>query len=453
MNTSLTFGENIFFNKLYLNLSIGTPPQCVPFRLQVSNTNLYATDRFYYSNISSSFENNGVAMNYGDVLNGWHGKETLDLKIKKYNKDEATNFGKIKFVYSEKDMKLGSLGLKMPDIYQEISISFLNSLTQANYTKNTVWTLKFYDTENLQNSITTNFINDSHKDIENINKVKNIITTSNPIGELIIGGDPHEYEDNHNFYPEKEYYKVYVRPQETKLFLDMYFHIVYFNNTSNLVDNYIQGEVRAELNPEISYIVGTDAYYKAIKNNFFDKYEYLSNGICEQKNIYDNKNYFFIQCDSDESKFSLKDFPSVYFEQKELQTIFVLDAKDVFVLDKINQKYVFLIYFYGIRKAWWTIGLPFLKKYQLTFDEGRKMKKKKKKINNNNKNDNKNLKKQNWIKYWLIIGFGIILAALMIFLGMIIQKYYCNPIRKVRANELDEDCLYESESKGINNNE
>lgn len=45
-NNEATLIQNIFFNFLYLNLSIGTPPQIIPFHLDINSQSFYVSKKF-----------------------------------------------------------------------------------------------------------------------------------------------------------------------------------------------------------------------------------------------------------------------------------------------------------------------------------------------------------------------------------------------------------------------
>ena len=103
----------------------------------------------------------------------------------------------------------------------------------------------------------------------------------------------------------------------------------------------------------------------------------------------------------------------------------------------------------------WIIGIPFLKKYRLSFDYEKKrigFYKNDGKIINNNINKDKKEEKYNFFKSTIFKVILIVLFILIIFiLGMLFQKYLQKP-RKKKVNELDDNYIYEPYKDSINNN-
>ena len=137
----------------------------------------------------------------------------------------------------------------------------------------------------------------------------------------------------------------------------------------------------------------------------------------------------------------------IYFKNQELNYEFILDYKDLFI--KSNNKIIFLITS-QIENKKWTFGIPFLKKYLLTYDYDNRVigfyrqNKYKYKIENNDL-------KNNIFKIILIIFLVLVFATL----GFLISKYIYGYNRKKRINELQENYQYEyktEKKKNISNN-
>ena len=107
---------------------------------------------------------------------------------------------------------------------------------------------------------------------------------------------------------------------------------------------------------------------------------------------------------------------------------FELDYNDLFIL-KDNKLY-FLIGFNKRSSYDWTFGIPFLKKYQLIFDQEREI------IGIYNLNEMKN--------DYLFKILTIICLVIIIFLVSLLYKII-HKTRKIRANELEENFEYISE--------
>ena len=137
----------------------------------------------------------------------------------------------------------------------------------------------------------------------------------------------------------------------------------------------------------------------------------------------------------------------IYFKNQELNYEFILDYKDLFI--KSNNKIIFLITS-QIENKKWTFGIPFLKKYLLTYDYDNRVigfyrqNKYKYKIENNDL-------KNNIFKIILIIFLVLVFAIL----GFLISKHIYGYNRKKRINELQENYQYEyktEKKKNISNN-
>ena len=99
----------------------------------------------------------------------------------------------------------------------------------------------------------------------------------------------------------------------------------------------------------------------------------------------------YIECDKNDN-FNISSFPDIYFENKELETIFNLTYEDLFILDETKNKYIFLV-FNNRHTNHWVFGNVFLRKYQFTFNVDSKTIGYYKSMNNypnDNNNDNQN---------------------------------------------------------------
>ena len=169
----------------------------------------------------------------------------------------------------------------------------------------------------------------------------------NPIGELILGGDPHEYEEDKSKYSINEYNFLEAPTHISKFYWNLKFKLIYLYTLENekieLINNNHWNEVN--LKAEYSVIWGTDIYHKTIYTYFFDKYEYSKNNICNETIVLSKPNLKYIECINDNQLFQIKKFPSICFESIEFNKTFELTYEDLFVLDKETNKYIFLIVF------------------------------------------------------------------------------------------------------------
>ena len=78
--SSNTFLQNIFYNLNYVNLTIGTPPQTIPFQINVNSQTFSVSNKYFNPNDSSSFQNlsnKEVFYVNEDTIYGYNVKDTL----------------------------------------------------------------------------------------------------------------------------------------------------------------------------------------------------------------------------------------------------------------------------------------------------------------------------------------------------------------------------------------
>ena len=434
--TDLSLINNIYYNRLYLNLSIGTPPQNIPFMLDIESQTFLVSNYFFNPNKSESYERISIGevyYKYEDVISGFNSKDILNINSIYNNKDNTKkiNFilGKGTRIPSKEKDNFGLLGLRIPKKVQYGVYPFFHSLKSAELINSFTWTLKYFDNISLFDQITYN------KNGENI------------IGEFIFGDKPSAYEQDKNKYDENEFYEINTIPNsknDNYFFWDIEFNNFFlsFKNKNKTIDYYYGEKVQIVIN--LSFILCSSSFFEFLKKNFFN--EFLSNKICSEKKF--DYYYYYIECNS---VLNIESFPDISLESRGFRTIFNLTYKDLFIKDEKNNKYIFLMFsssFYPGNS--WALGTPFLRKYQFVFNEDSRT------IgyyrNNNRKNDNNNLKELNKtkkIKTTLIIFLIVIFSVLFTIFGMIIQRKFFNKNRKMRANELEENFSYE----GKNNNE
>ena len=441
--------ENIFYDLSYVNLSLGTPPQIVPFQLNINSQTFYAPNKYFNPNKSSTYKSlskEEESYSYEDVKAGFNAKDILSID----NLKEEINF--IFETKTSKDNDLGNIGLLIPYRFQTDVFPFFKSLKNAGIINSYTFTLKYFDNISLADTL------------------YNYVKQNKPIGQFIIGDEPHNYETDKNFYNEKDYMKTDALYQDDGLKWDISFNSIYSYLNNNNSKTIISDSTYAEINPNNGYIYTNSSYFNFIKKNFFDKYK----DICKEKNLVNNY-YTYIECNKDDS-FDIESFPTIYFENKEFETIFNLTYKDLFVLDEANNKYIFLILYSSLSNNW-IFGSIFLRKYQFTFSVDSKKigyyksmnnykrneennnnqdsnEKGKDDKENNNSNDNKqkgdddkkningnnNNNQRSQVTFYIIIGIlFVIFCTLFLIFGMYIQKKCVNNKRKKRFNELEDE--------------
>ena len=416
---------NIIQNRVYLNLSIGTPPQILPFELDMNSQTFCVSNDLFNKNISSTYEdisNKQVYYSYEDSEKGFNSKDIININN---NKNKVHFILGTKFK-SHKKNNLGIIGLRIPKRVQYGVYPFFHSLKSSQIIDSYTWTLKYFNNISLYDQI----IYDKDK--------------NNIIGELIFGDEPCNYEDNKLKYDENEYRKVTPLTTKDIIYYDIEFNNIYltFKDNKNKSKIYFTGGKTAEIIINYSFILGPRLFLDILEKYFFSKY--ISKNICQRKTL--DFYFYHYECASN-SSFKIETFPNISFEHIELETIFNLTYKDLFILDKKKNKYIFLIFTKDYFTQW-IFGTTFLRKYQFVYNNDLKTIGYYKYIEVEEE-ENKNLREKNdsgtvniVIKYILIIIF----SSLLIFLGMIIQKKYCNKNRKIRANELEENFSYESKN-------
>ena len=423
--------NNIINNGKYINLSIGTPAQIIPFELDSKSQTFSAPYELFNKNLSSTYKQispKEAKFNFEDSEKGFNSEDILKI----YNNTNK----EIRFILGTKynNLKynnLGIIGLRIPNFVQYGIYPFFKSLKTAGLINSFVWTLKFFDNISLINQIVYNEKN-------------------NNIGEFIFGSSPSKYEEDKYKYNETNFYKINPLKTEDNLDWDIEFNNIYITFKNKTKIDFLGVKI-ARIVINFSHMLSPKYFFDFIKNTFFQ--EYLLNHICEVKTVDFVFNY--IQCDYN-STFRVSSFPDISFEHKDFETTFNLTYKDLFIVDKKNNKYIFLIF----TKAFfnnWVLGTIFLRKFQFVFDEDSKtIGYYKYNLNVYDDNNQKNLLDvhgPNTIKTIFIFILIIIFSFLLIFFGMVIQRKYFNKNRKIRANELEENFSYEIKNKKeINDN-
>ena len=421
--------NNIFYNRIYLNLSIGTSVQTVPFELDNEVQTFCVTKDVFNANESSTYENiskKEIEIYYEVPRKGYLSKDILNID----GKSEKINFI-LGTQFPYRISKLGIIGLRIPHLIQDGVFPFFHSLKDAELLNSLIWTLKFYDNISLFDQVTY----DKNK--------------KNTIGEFIFGGEPSKYENDSHKYNDKSYYTINPSPSLDIRLWKFDFSKIYI--TLKEGENFTQIEYEEDKTAEImikySFISGPQYFLYFLEEHYL--YMPMVDGLCTEEVI---DSYTYIECDS-----SLKPetFQNISFEQRGFEYTFNLTYKDLFVYDQKKQKYIFLILIRDNSDIW-ELGTIFLRKFQFVFNENSQSigiykyyegddKDDKDKRGDNPDNDNSNI-----MKIVLIISLSVIFAVLLILTGMFIQKKICNKDRKKRANELKDNFVYESENTDEN---
>ena len=414
--------NNIVTNGKYLNLSIGTPPQITPFELDTNSQTFSASNKTFNRNDSLTYEQISRDVAYFDYEVAEYGYTSKDI----LNIDNVVNT-KINFILGTKFENtklnnLGIIGLLIPKRVQYGVYPFFTSLKNSKLLNSSIWTLKFFDNISLIDQITYN----EGKD--------------NLIGEFIFGDEPSKYEKDRKKYNSSEYYKINPLSNNDIIYWEFEFTNIYLTFKERKTDSkiYFLGRKAADIIINFSFIIGPTYFFDFIKEKYFSTY--LKNFTCLEKKV--DFYFTYIECDS---SLKIESFPDLCFEQAGFDYIFNFSYKDLFIEDKENNKYIFLIlkreYFLD-----WVLGTVFLRKFQLVFDEDSRKIGFYRQFHENNNNENIN---ESITKIVVIIFLIIIFSVLLIIFGMVIQKI-CFKERKKRANELKDNFEYISENNDEN---
>ena len=446
--------ESIFFNVIYINLFLGNPPQKIPFHLNIYSQAFYTIENYFMRNKSNTYESISYIekeFDYSDLKKGYLSKDYI--YINEANNDN--NKSKVEFIYGtevKQDANLGNIGLLIPDNKKNNAGStFISSLKKSDLINSYSWTIKYYNDINLLDTIYTYGKEGKY------------------IGEFIIGDDPHNYELDKNIYDENKLMKVNAISDFDGIYWGIFFNDIYMKTKNNEINNNtdikekIYGNREADINPDLGFIAGPNEFFSLIHKNFFNKYK----KICKEKQV-NNTLFKYIECEKN-STLNISSFPDIFFESKSLETTFNLTYKDLFIFDKINNKYIFLI-MNNRYVSRWIFGSIFLRKYQFVFNPDSKtigyyksmndyknnfidenkyknidiiQNKKIEENNITNINQNINAKKENenikqYIIYLIIGILFVIFSILFIFLGIFIQRKCLNYRRRKRVNELED---------------
>ena len=388
------FTEDIIQNLIYTNISIGTPYQKLKSYLSLNKGAFYISDYYlpkqFDINLSSTFNFESNDMNFSSEEDFKKGKLSKDIFQFKNIKGNNIILSNITFIYATNNNKNlkpfpSALGFMLKTVPSKQKYNFLYQLKENKIISSYTFTIKFKN--------------------ENY-------------GEIIIGDYPHIY--NNNFIlGDFQYTKIL----DFDNFFQWKFQIETIFNNEEIIENKV--DIIISLNYGIC--IGGDNYLNIINNTFFK--EYIENGICEYK-LSNNTLIYFFECNNN---VNISKFPKLKFYQKIMNYTFELGYNDLFILK--NEKLYFLIGFSRRSTYDWIFGVPFLKQYQLVFDQEREI---------IGIYTSFNKKKNDYLFKILTVVCLLIIILLTTLLYKLIHKK-----RKIRANELEENFEYISEENLI----
>ena len=324
-----------------------------------------------------------------------------DIKVTSLKRIEDITFKYSNFTINKANKALcGDMGFNIITKAEKEEENLVSNLKNKNYIEEYYISFKF----------------DNIKPFDNYENLK---------GKIIIGEQPHIYDKNK--YDLEQYIQENIF-KESNL-LDMYqlkFDKIFLGLKNNIKTSLLEDEDENEkilLKFEINYglISGPDVYKDYIEKNFFNKSEIKT--LCDKSSDSSSLiNYDIFVCDSDiKAKFDL--FPEIIFFSKKFEYNFTFTYEDLFMLK--NNKYYFKIIFVGGGYDIWRLGLPFLSKYNLVFNQDKKtigFYNENIYVNKNDKNKNKN--NTNILKkayFWVVL---FVIIVIIIISTVFVMKYF-----------------------------
>ena len=454
-----------FYNGLYISLEMGNDKKDIYLFLDVENSDftIGPCNKINITSFPRLIKNYSYFFSNSSSFSLQEQKSPNDNKIYRIGKEIFTKENiELKFIinqYNPNEPICGNIGLNVLDKTSDIfETNLLKQFNNIDLISNYIWTINY---------------------------------RAEQFGNIILGGEPHIYDDKNYFLSQYKtaYSQIKINTNNEQISpWSFKFNTVYLNKTTRInKDNNNDNNIinlyynEAELLIERGLIIGTEEYKKLIDKDFFN--ELFINKTCNSDIIsfYNNvigkeSKYYVYSCDKE--KFQGKDiyyrpeytkpyfnFPSINFINKDLNYTFSLSYDNLFITKgRIYGKVFFLIIFeYEKENKIWKLGEPFLSKFKFVFNPDQKIigfyNPNLPKIDNdiyrknNMSNDNediyekeKNMKKNYFWYYLFSITIIIILTGIIIFLATQLNK-----ARKKRANELENSYNYEEVEDPITN--
>ena len=374
----------------YILIKIGNPEQEIKFYLTFNSAEIFiCSEKMKYSLYKETKSNTyKVIYNVTKEFSGGKYNEGLLSQDNYYlSTINKILFEEIKFNLATRAIYLSyfpaEIGLSLPNYYTSIDYNLLNQLKKKNLIESNIWSIQSF----------------------NDNDVK-----------FIIGQLPHEINKNFN-----------IKNYRTTNTLKYYSNLIWGFEISNIligktnIDKNNPKKCKIEMNSR--FITLSLKEMNFYKEEFFQKY--IDKKICNNSTIHEN---YFFYC---EKSIKIENLPEILFEHKELNYIFNIDYKDLFIHHE--NKYYFLITFSTLETEC-KLGEIFIKKFKLVFDQDKKV------IGIYTLDNNSKFSK-------FLIVLLIFIIIILIFLGGIYLGFLLKKKRKIRANELEDEFLYEPKNE------
>ena len=396
--TETSFFNGLLFSQLIINTKIGTPNQILPLKIKLKYSTLSIVSilskfnsglkKFNHKNsityYSDNFKNE-IYTNYDEFIKGIKSKDNIEFD----NNIKLDNFNFFLTTETFYDIS-GIFGLNLIDDRYLENYSLIKQLKERNLISKLIF---YFDFDKLENS------------------------PLNFKGNLIIGSYPHEI--NPKKYNKENFFTINVNPNLealNELYEFTSLKIYYGDNEKNDLSDTIKIPIDFTRN----LILGSKKFLDIITNeiNKFYKDKCKSNEL---------RGIISFSCDKDININLLKD---LNFHSMENNFTFILNPSDLFML--YNDRYYYLVHFlkYSNDNSW-SLGISFLRKFNLVFDQD-------KKVLGYYKLNEKTFNENLFLKILLIIALIIIIILII----LLIYYKTLKQIRKIRANELETNIEY-----------
>ena len=328
--SSKEYLNKICSNKIYINITLGTPKQTSKLILKMEKELFYIHKDGFFHNESLTYknldensksllkisENKSEDIFYFKFYDSYDDLSNINSKHQKISyKSFPMNFILMNYIviWDSSNKNPGEIGLQYRYANLSDNILFIKSLKESREIDNYIFSFIFND-----------------------NKDKSFIHN----GYLIIGEELTDKET------EKENIKYIKAANRNGLIKwDIIFDEIYsYLNGNGIEDNkyIINKRHQVQLIVDKSFIVGTEEYQSFIFENYFKNL--IAKDICFKKDI--NYDYYCYYCDNTSDLFINSDFPNINFYSKELNEKFSLNKKDLFLYDaNYNNKGEYFCYF------------------------------------------------------------------------------------------------------------
>jgi len=391
--------NNLFYNFIYVNIDVGEPRQNnSKLVLNQGSYPFVLYDKKIYSNVlydsqSSNkyiaLENNKFEISSKSCKTGIYSMETF--YIQNYKIDSCNFILCSKAKKEEYKLFDGQIGLNIGNDLVHDS-NFVKLLKSKNIINNYIYSIYY--------------INDDE-------------------GFLLLGEYPHNLNINLNLYKTSSDFKesnlLWVK---SEIISKNIYWMILFDKIS--YGQFYHAQREAKLSFDIKYIISTTQYHDNFKEIFGKKCEHITF----------EEDFQGFKCRKDINK---ELTPKIEFYNKELNTTFTLDYKDLY-MDKGNFSYFLVATYFDYDLGYWILGKPFMKKYLFLYNSDNKMigfYKNSQYMNNGNTNKID--------RYTISICLNIFLALILIILIFVFYHYYIKR-RRIRANELEDKFNYVSKN-------